>query len=86
MTYYTLPHISPGKPCVISICLTLPQKPFKLTLTQAYLATWKTTVTKKSRLSLNVARKAATLQILWQKEIILPSENLCHLNLIHIPS
>ena len=35
------------KPCVISTCFTLPSKSFKLTLTQADLATWKTTVTKK---------------------------------------
>ena len=39
-----------------------------------------------SRLLLNAACKAATWKIPCQKEIILPSENLCHLNLIHIPS
>jgi len=39
------------KPCVTSICFTLPQMSFKLTLTQADLATWKTTVTKEYRFS-----------------------------------
>ena len=79
--YFLLYHQE--KPWVISICFTLPQKSFKLTLTQADLATSEKTHTRESQLFLNAARKAVTFPY---KEIILPSENLRHLNPIHIPS